>query len=179
MPGNKCEWVQSARGMQGNALEWSKMPGEQRGLQGMPGERMEVGAKCQWNAGECRGIPGYCKGVPGECKGVSAMYLGNAGDYQCNVLEGVQSAWGMPRECMGVGTKCRECRGMQGDARGTYGPGKCMGVGTKCQGNGGQERSVMQGNAKEHIEVGAKCQWNARECKGMQGECIGVGAKCQ
>ena len=75
---------------------------------------------------------------------------------------------------MGVGTKCRECRGMQGDARGTYGPGKCMGVGTKCQGNGGQERSVMQENAKEHIEVGAKCQWNARECKGMQGNARGM-----
>ena len=70
LPG-ECRGMQvGARECQGTNGSGSKMPGEQRGLQGMPGERMEVGVKCQWNAGECRGIPGYCKGVPGECKGV-------------------------------------------------------------------------------------------------------------
>ena len=36
MRGNVREWVQSARGMQGNGGE----------CRGMPGERMGVGAKC-------------------------------------------------------------------------------------------------------------------------------------
>ena len=37
------EWVQSARGMEG--------------------EHISVGAKCHVNAGECRRMPGECKGV--------------------------------------------------------------------------------------------------------------------
>ena len=45
--------------MQGNARgtygSGCKVPGDYRG---MPGELMGVGAKCEWNAGECRGMPG-------------------------------------------------------------------------------------------------------------------------
>ena len=110
------------------------------------------------------------------------MYLGNAGDYQCNVLEGVQSAWGMPRECMGVGTKCRECRGMQGDARGTYGPGKCMGwvqSAREMEGKNAVSCRGMPRNILKWVQSASGMQGNARECKEMQGECIGVGAKCQ
>ena len=55
--------------MHGNARgtyeSGGKVPGERRGMQGnagdyrvIPGERMGVGAKCQWNARECRGMPG-------------------------------------------------------------------------------------------------------------------------
>ena len=39
----------------------------------MPGECKVVGAKCQGNAGEC-------KGTPGECKGVGVMCQRNAGE---------------------------------------------------------------------------------------------------
>ena len=53
MSGESREWRQSARGMQVNAGEY----------RGMPGERIEVGAKCQGNAGECRGMPGERMGV--------------------------------------------------------------------------------------------------------------------
>ena len=44
--GNLCEWVQSARGMQG-------MQGNARGM---------YGNGCI--------VPGECRGLPGECKGV-------------------------------------------------------------------------------------------------------------
>ena len=60
------------------------MPGERRRMQGntaeyrgMPEERMGVGAKCQRNDGECRGIQR------------------NTGECQRNVWEWVQSASGM------------------------------------------------------------------------------------
>ena len=57
-----------------------KVPGERRGMQGnsgeyrgMPGERMEVGAKCQGNAWEWvyspRGMQGTTRGMQGSgCK---------------------------------------------------------------------------------------------------------------
>ena len=45
--GKLCEWVQSARGMQGNARgtygSGFKLPGECRECRGMPGVRMGVG----------------------------------------------------------------------------------------------------------------------------------------
>ena len=44
-----------------------------------------MGAKCQGNAGDCRGIPG-------ERMGVGANGQGNVGE-----------CWGMPGEHMGVG----------------------------------------------------------------------------
>ena len=59
--------------MQGNAEKYREMPGE----------RIEVGAMCQGNAGDCRGMPGEvwewvqtdgnaeeCRGMPGEHMGV-------------------------------------------------------------------------------------------------------------
>ena len=57
------EWVQCARGMQGNDGKYQgnakgtygsgcKVPGEWRGIQF---ECMVVGVKCQGNAGECQG----------------------------------------------------------------------------------------------------------------------------
>ena len=66
----------------------------------MPGECKVVGAKCQGNAGEC-------KGMPEECKGVGVMCQGNAGE--CRGKKGTY--W----------TRCkvtRDCRVMQGNARG-------------------------------------------------------------
>ena len=50
----------------------------------MPGKRTRVEAKCQGNAGECRGMEGNTE----EC-------LGNAGEGQGNVWEWVE----MPGEC--------------------------------------------------------------------------------
>ena len=101
--------------MQGNARGTyecgCKVPGERRGMQGnsgeyrgMPGERMEVGAKCQGNAGECRGTPGERMGVGVKCQGKA----GNAGECQGNVWEWVFSARGMQGTTrgMGVGVKC-------------------------------------------------------------------------
>ena len=88
---------------------------------------MEVGAKCQGNAGECKRMPGEhmgvgavsgeCRRMPGEgigmcakcqenageCMGVGAMCQGNAGECQGKIRERVQG----------------ECRGMQGNARET------------------------------------------------------------
>ena len=93
--GNIREWVQYARGMQGNAKgmyrSGYKVPGECRG---MPGERIGVGTKCQENARECRGmqenaratygsrckVPGECRGIPGKSEGVGAKCTGNAGE---------------------------------------------------------------------------------------------------
>ena len=56
----------------------------------------------------------------------------------------------------------QSARGMQGNARGTYGsgckvPGECSG---------------MQGNAREHMGVGAKCQGNAGECQENACDCV-------
>ena len=50
----------------------------------MPGERIRVEAKCQGNAGECRGI----QGNTGECQG--------------NVWEWVKSARGMQGTTRGL-----------------------------------------------------------------------------
>ena len=69
-----------------------------------------------------------------------------------------------------MGVKCqgntRECRRMQGNARGTYGsgckvPGECRGmcVGAKYPGNAGECRG-MPGERKL---VGGKCKGNGRE----------------
>ena len=61
--GNIRVWMQSARGTQGNSGEY----------RGMPGERMEVGAKCQGNAWEwvysANGMQGTTRGMQGSgCK---------------------------------------------------------------------------------------------------------------
>ena len=56
--------------------------------------------------------------MTGECNGVGAMCQCNAGEYQGNVWEWVQSSRGrgIPGERIGVGAKCHanawECRGM-------------------------------------------------------------------
>ena len=59
-------------------------------------------AKCQGNAGECRGMPGERMGVgaksqgnAGKCMGVGANYQWNAEECQGNVREWVQSARGI------------------------------------------------------------------------------------
>ena len=57
----------------------------------MPGERTVVGAKCQGNAGECRGMPGKRIGVSVICQ-VNARY---AGECQGNIWEWVHSTTGM------------------------------------------------------------------------------------
>ena len=81
--GNVWEWRQSPKGMQENV-------GESRGIQGIPGECMGVGAKCQGTAGECRGMPGECMGVGVNCQGNT----GNARECQGNICEWVYSARG-------------------------------------------------------------------------------------
>ena len=87
----------------------------------MTGESMEVGTKCQGNAGECQG---------NEREWVqSAMRMqGNAGECQGNVKEWVQNAMemqGNAREKYGSWSKVPgECRRM---------PGKRKGVGAMCQ----------------------------------------------
>ena len=62
MQENVWVWVQSTRGMQGNARETyvsgCKAPGECRECRGMPGEHMGVDTKCQGKVGESREIPG-------------------------------------------------------------------------------------------------------------------------
>ena len=58
--GNVWEWVQSARGMQGNAT-------------GMYGSGCKVPEECrrmQGNAGECQGVYGSGCKVPGECRAI-------------------------------------------------------------------------------------------------------------
>ena len=74
----------------------------------------------------------------------------------------------------------RECRGIQGNARGTYGsgckvPGECwecrgmprerMGVGVNCQGNAGNA-GECQGNVWEWVYSAREMQGTTR---GMQG----------
>ena len=68
--GNVLDWVQIARGMQGNEGE------------------------CQGNIWECK-VLGECRGMPGERIGWRAKCLGNARECQGNIWEWVQSARGM------------------------------------------------------------------------------------
>ena len=75
------------------------------GCRGMPGERTRVEAKCQGNAGECRGL----QGNTGECQGniwewvqSARGMLGNAGECQGNVWEWVQTARGMQGTTRGM-----------------------------------------------------------------------------
>ena len=107
--GNLREWVYSARGIQGNAVE----------CRGTPGERMVLCAKCQGNTGEsqgnlwewvqCQGNAGVYRGIRGEHMGVGVNCQGNAGnaeECQGNVWEWVYNA-----------------RRMQGTTRGMQGSG--------------------------------------------------------
>ena len=47
--------------------------------------------ECQGNAGEYRGMPGEHMGVGAKCQGM----MWNAGEYQGNIWEWVQTARGM------------------------------------------------------------------------------------
>ena len=69
-------------------------------------ERKGVGAKCLGNAGECSGMPGERNGVVAKCPGNAGECKGMQEKSQGNIWEWEQSA-----------------RGIQGDARGTYGSG--------------------------------------------------------
>ena len=87
----------------------------------MLGERTREEAKCQGNAGECRGIQGYARGtytsgckVPGECWGLQGNPRGTNG-----------SGCKLPGECRGMLGNAKEtwewvysARGMQGTTRG-------------------------------------------------------------
>ena len=120
MPGNIWEWVQSARGMQVNATATygsGAVPGECRKCWGMPGERMGVGAKCQGNVGECKGMPGNIWEWVQSARGMQVNATATYGS--CAVPGERRKCWGMPGERMGVGTKCQgnvgECKGMPGN----------------------------------------------------------------
>ena len=57
-----------------------------------------------------------------------------------------------------------------------------MGVGAKCQENAGNARGMYGSGFKVPVErtgVGAKCQGNAGKCKGMLGERMEVCLKSQ
>ena len=82
---------------------------------------------------------------------------GNAGGCQGNVQEWRQSA----RRMQG---KAGECRGIEGNDRGTYGSG--------CKVPRG-----MHGNAAEYQGNVWECKVPG-ECRGMTGESTGVGVKC-
>ena len=83
--GNVREWRQSARGTQVNEGEY----------RGMPGERIEVGAKCQGNAGECQGNVW-------EWVQTARGMQGNAGECRGNIWEWVYSAKGMQGTTRGM-----------------------------------------------------------------------------
>ena len=57
-------------------------------------------------------------------------------------------------------------------------PGEGTRVEAKCQGNARECRGIP-GNARGSMGVGAKCQGNAGECRGMPGKHMGVGVNCQ
>ena len=61
-----------------------------------------------------------------------------------------------------------KCRGMQGNARGTYGSG-CKVLGD-CMGMPGE---------REYVQSARGMHGNAGKCMGMQAECKGVGVMCQ
>ena len=152
----KCwEWVQIARGIQGNA-RGCKGVGEMcqeitGGCQGNVWMWVQTAREMQWNArgmkwswskvlGKCRneecwGMYGDGCNVPGEYRECRAMQenAGNAG----NIRECMQSAKGMqgnPGECQGNIWECvQSAKRMQGNAKETYGSG-CK-VPGECQGN--------------------------------------------
>ena len=107
----------------------AKCQGNTGEYRGMPAERMGAGAKCQGNAGKCREMPDERMGVGANCQG-------NAGECRR-----------MPGERTVVGSVPGECRGIQGNAKETYG--------SECK---------LPGECRE-----------CRECRGMPGECMGVG----
>ena len=85
--GNVREWRQSARGMQGNAVEYRGLHVNARGTYGsgckVPGECWGM----QGNAGNAKGkhgrgckVPGEYRGMPVELMGVGAKSQGNAGE---------------------------------------------------------------------------------------------------
>ena len=77
---------------QGNAVN----AGEYRG---MPGERIEVGAKRQGNAGECRGMPGERLGVGANCQGNAGECRGMPGEHGSGCIA--------PRECRELPGECK------------------------------------------------------------------------
>ena len=109
----------------------------------MPAERMGAGAKCQGNAGKCREMPGERMGVGANCQGnagertVVGAVPGNA--EECRGIQGnARETYGS--ECKLLG-ECRECWGCRGM------PGIRMEVGVECQRNAGD----YQGNAREWV----------------------------
>ena len=98
---------------------------------------MGVGAKCQRNAGECKGIKGErwvcvqrareCRGMSEERMGVGAKWQGGArGPYGtgCKVPGEPMGMQGNPTGTYGGGCKMPgDPMGMQGNAKGTYGSG--------------------------------------------------------
>ena len=113
--GNVWEWVQSARGMLGNATATygsGAVPGECRKCWGMPGERMGVGAKCQGNAGECHSnVWEWC-----SARGMQEM-LGNARGTYGSGCKVPGECRGMPQQRMGV-VQCQENAGNAGECQG-------------------------------------------------------------
>ena len=132
-------WVQSARAMQGNECA--------RLMQGNDG-KYQGNAKGTFGSG-CK-VPGEWRGIPLECMVVGEKCQGNTlREGECKGMPGERT-----RGCKLQG----ECRGIQGNARGTYGSG--------CKVPGECRR--MQGNARETYRS-VNCQVNA----GNAGECQG------
>ena len=89
----------------------------------------------------------------------------------------------MPGELIGVGAKCRECWGIQGKAKGTYGSGcKLPGNCSECRGMPGERMRVEEGHKgmQENVGESRGIQGNTRgtygsgskvpgDCWGMQG----------
>ena len=138
--GNVWEWVQIARGIQGNA-RGCKGVGEMcqeitGGCQGNVWMWVQTAREMQWNA---RGMKRSWSKVLGKCRS--------------------EECWGMYGDGCNVPGEYRECRAMQENAGNA---GEHMGVHAKCQGNAGESRRVPG----EHMGVCAKCQENAGECQG-------------
>ena len=108
MQGNVWKWVQSVRGMPGNAGNargmygsGCKVAGKCRAIQGNARKLIGLGVKCKGDAGdvwEWVQNARRCRGMQGNARGMQ----GNAREYQCNVWEWVQRA----REMQGNAGEC-------------------------------------------------------------------------
>ena len=145
--GNAWEWVQIARGIQGNA-RGCKGVGEMcqeitGGCQGNVWIWVQTAREMQWNA---RGMKWSLSKVLGKCRS--------------------EECWGMYGDGCNEPGEYRECRAMQENPGNA---GEHKGVHAKCQGNAGECRRVPG----EHMGVCAKCQENAGECQGKVWESQG------
>ena len=92
----------------------------------------------------------------------------------------------MPGECQGnvwewvlsVGN-AGECRGMPGEHMGQVNVWEWVQSAREMEGKNAVSCRGMPRNILKWVQSASGMQGNARECKEMQGECIGVGAKCQ